>query len=56
MESAEILDSARNLEHFDYAARRNYGLAHQPPVEGPVNLHILTNRSAIQIMSHESQG
>ena len=56
MESAEILDSACNLERFDYAARRNYGLAHQPPVEGPFNLHILTNRSAIQIISHESQG
>ncbi len=30
MEPAEILDSARNLERFDYVARRNYGLEHQP--------------------------
>ncbi len=56
MEPAEILDSAYNLERFDYVAPCNYGLEHQPPVGVRVNLHILTNRSVIQIISSESQG
>jgi hypothetical protein len=51
MEPAETLDSARNLERFDYVARRNYGLEHQPSAGGPVNFNILTNRSAVQIIS-----
>jgi hypothetical protein len=56
MEPAEILDSARNLERFDYVARRNYGLERQPNGSCPVNVSILTNRSAIQIISPESVG
>jgi hypothetical protein len=32
MELAEILDNAYNLECFDYMARCNYGLQHQPPM------------------------
>ena len=56
MEPAEILDSARNLERFDYVARRNFGLEHQPSGTCPVNVSILTNRSAIQIISPESVG
>jgi hypothetical protein len=31
MEPAEILDNVRNLERFDFVARRNYGLEHQTP-------------------------
>ena len=34
MEPAAILDSARNLERFDYVARRNYGVENQPPPGG----------------------
>jgi hypothetical protein len=56
MEPAEILDSARNLERFDFVARRNYGLEQQPHGTCPVNVSILTNRSAIQIISPESVG
>jgi hypothetical protein len=56
MQAAEILDSARNLERFDYVARRNYGLERQPNGTCPVNVSILTNRSAIQIIRPESVG
>ena len=56
MAPAEILDSARNLERFDYVARRNSGLELQPSGSCPVNVNILTNRSAIQILSPESVG
>ena len=56
MEPGEILDSARNLERFDYVARRNFGLEHQTPGSCPVNVSILTSRSAVQIISPESVG
>jgi len=36
MEPADILDSARHLERFDYVARRNYGLEQHP--HGPARL------------------
>ncbi|MGH8092682.1 MAG: hypothetical protein ACREIF_04340 [Chthoniobacterales bacterium] len=49
MEPGEILDKARNLERLDFVARRNYGLENQPP-GGAVNVNILTNRAAIQIL------
>jgi hypothetical protein len=52
MEPAEILDSARNLERFDFVARRNYGLENQPPPGGVLNLAILTNRAAFQVISN----
>ena len=54
MEPAEILDSARNLERFDYVARRNYELEHQPPAGGLLNFQLLANKSAIQIIAPES--
>ena len=41
MEPAEILDSARNLERFDYVARRNYGLGEQSAIPGPINFNVL---------------
>ena len=47
MEPAEILDSARNLERFDYVARRNYGVENQPPQGGLINLAILTNQAVV---------
>ena len=50
MEPGEILDSARNLERFDFVARRNYGLENQPPPGGVLNLAILTNRAAFQVI------
>ena len=53
MEPAEILDSARNLERFDYVARRNYELEHQPTV-GVLNFQMLSNKTAIQINAPES--
>ena len=53
MEPAEILDSARNLERFDYVARRNYELEHQPAA-GVLNFQMLSNKTAIQITALES--
>jgi hypothetical protein len=50
MEPAEILDSARRLERFDYVARRNYGLENQPSPGGIINLAILTNQAAVQVL------
>ena len=47
VEPAEILNRARNLERFDYVARRNYGLENQPPQGGLINLAILTNQAMI---------
>ena len=49
MEPGEILDSARNLERFDYVARRNYGLDNQPNSSGPLTLNLLGNHCAVQI-------
>jgi hypothetical protein len=51
MEPAEILDSARNLERFDYVARRNFRLENQPGDSGPLTLAVLANHSAIQIVT-----
>jgi hypothetical protein len=51
MESAEILDSARNLERLDYVARRNYGLDYRPNISGPLSLSILGNHTAVQIIN-----
>ena len=47
MQPAEILNSARNLERFDYVARRNYGVENQPPQGGLINLAILTNQAVV---------
>ena len=52
----EILERARNVEQLDRVARRNFGLDSQPPGGSPVNLAILTNQAAIQIVSPESVG
>jgi hypothetical protein len=49
MDPAEILDSARNLERFDYVARRNYRLENLPADTGPLTLSLLANHSAVQI-------
>ena len=38
MEPAEILDNTRNLERFDYVARRNFGLENQSTPNGPLTL------------------
>ena len=47
MEPAEILEGARNLEQFDYVARRNYGVENQPSPGGLINLAILTNQAVV---------
>jgi hypothetical protein len=49
MPAAEILNQARNLERFDFLARRNYGLSDSTQPHGPLNLHILTDQAAIQV-------
>ena len=50
MEPSEILNGARNLERLDYVARRNYRLENQPPPGGVINLAILTNQAAVQVV------
>lgn len=49
MQPAQILDSARNLERFDFVARRNYRIEDMPADSGPLNLRLLANHSAVQI-------
>jgi len=51
MEPGEILDSARNLERFDFVARRNFRLENQTGDNGPLTLAVLANHSAIQIVT-----
>ena len=38
MQPGDILDSARNLERFDYLARRNFRLDQQPPAGGGIHI------------------
>ena len=49
MEGGEILDRARDLERYDFVARRNYGLENQPPPGGMLNFALLCNQAAIQV-------
>ena len=56
MEPAEILESARNLERFDYVARRNYRLENMPADTGPLSISLLGTHNAVQIILPESQG
>ena len=50
LEPSDILDRAREIELHDRWSRRNYGLDHQPLSGCPVNLAVLTNQAAIQIV------
>ena len=52
MQPGAILDSARNIEQFDRVARRNFGLDDRPPSGGILNLAVLTNQAAIQVVSN----
>ena len=46
----ELLDTARNVEQDDRWCRRNFGLDSMPPAGGSLNLNILCNHSAVQII------
>lgn len=50
LEPAEILDRAREIELHDRWSRRNFGLDHRPPNDGLLNVAIVTNQAAIQIV------
>jgi hypothetical protein len=52
MHPGKILDSARDIEQFDRVARRNFGLENQSPVGGPINMAIMCNQAAIQVVSN----
>jgi hypothetical protein len=52
MQPGAILDSARNIEQYDRMSRRNYGLDSQPAGAGLINVAIMTNRAAIQVVSN----
>jgi hypothetical protein len=47
---AEILDRAREIELHDRWSRRNFDLDNHPPSNCPVNIAVLTNQAAIQIV------
>lgn len=49
MEPAEILNSARNLERYDFVARRNYGFESHPPNTGGIDFSVLCNQAAITV-------
>ena len=51
MEPSQILGNARNFEQFDRAARHNFGLDSIPPGGGVVNVNVLTNQAAVQVIS-----
>ena len=51
MEPGEILSSARNLERYDFVARRNFGLDNQPSSNGPVNINVMADQAAIQVLN-----
>jgi len=50
MQPGAILDSARDIEQLDRVARRNYGLDNQPQIGGLINVAIMTNRAAVQVV------
>ena len=52
MEPGDILGSSRDIELYDRFSRRNLGLEHQPPSGGQINLAIMTNRAAVQVVSN----
>jgi hypothetical protein len=56
MAPGEIFDSARNLEPFDYVARRNYRLENIPADGGPLSISPLGTHCAVQIITPESLG
>ena len=51
MEPAEILNAARNVERFDFVARRNFGLEHQPSAGCPINFNILASKAGVQLIA-----
>lgn len=52
MDPSEILGRAREIELNDRWSRRNFGLDNQPPSGGVLNLAILTNQAAVQVVSN----
>jgi len=53
MEPDVILEHAREIELNDRWSRRNFGLNdNQPPGGGPIQIAILTNRAAVQVISN----
>jgi len=50
MEPGAILGSARNIELIDRVGRRTFGIDERPPSGGQVNLNILTNQAAVQVV------
>jgi hypothetical protein len=48
---SEILERARNVEQFDRFSRRNFGLENQPAGSALLNLNVLANHTAIQIVN-----
>jgi hypothetical protein len=45
----EILDRSDQVERYNRLARRNYGLDNPAAGSGPVNLHVLSGRTIVQV-------
>lgn len=49
--ASEILEHARNVEQFDRFSRRNLGLESRPADNGLLQLSVLANHTAVQIIN-----
>lgn len=50
LEPAEVLEAIHEVEKFDRVARRTFGLSDQSGVGGVLNVSILTNQAAVQVI------
>lgn len=50
MEPVDLLTHARNVERYDFVARRNFGIADTQPGNGALSLNILTNQALVQVV------
>jgi hypothetical protein len=54
MDPDEILSRSAQFEKIDTIARRTFGLNQTPPSQGCLNLNILTNHSAVEVIADRS--
>jgi len=52
MQPGAILDRARNIEQYNRFSRLNFGLNDNQPIGGAIQVAIMTNRAAIQVVSN----
>lgn len=54
MQPSELLESVHEVEKFDRIARRTYGIDDGQKFGGVLNLSILTNQAAVQVIGSSS--